>query len=72
MIKREDLLAKGYTAEQTTELLDMFHNDQNATVAELRIKNFQKEEKIALQLLKFLKICVILIFGIRDFAVKCC
>lgn len=36
MIKREDLLAKGYTAEQVTELLDMFHNDQNATVAELR------------------------------------
>lgn len=33
MIKRNDLLAKGYTEEQTTELLDMFHNDQNADLS---------------------------------------
>ena len=32
-MKREDLKAKGYTEEQTTQLLDMFHNDQNAELS---------------------------------------
>ena len=36
MIRRDDLLAKGYTEEQTTQLLDMFHNDQNAELSSAR------------------------------------
>ena len=34
-MKRENLLAKGYTEEQTTELLDMFHAEQNAEIQKL-------------------------------------
>ena len=36
MIRRDDLLAKGYTEEQTTQLLDMFHNDQNTELSSAR------------------------------------
>lgn len=36
MIRRDDLLAKGYTEEQTTQLLDMFHNDQTAELSSAR------------------------------------
>ena len=36
MIRRDDLLAKGYTEEQATQLLDMFHNDQNTELSSAR------------------------------------
>ena len=56
MIKREDLLAKGYTAEQVTELLDIFHNDQNATVEELKnSKKFPKTRKKGLAVVEIFK-----------------
>ena len=35
MLKREDFLSKGYSEEQITELLNMFHNDRKKDVNEM-------------------------------------
>ena len=44
-MKREDLLAKGYTEEQVTDLLNMFHGinkEKDKKIADLQSEVLQK------------------------------
>ena len=46
-MKREDLLAKGYTEEQVTDLLNMFHGinkEKDKKIADLQSEVLQKSE----------------------------
>lgn len=48
-MKREELLAKGYTEEQVTDLLNLFHNAQGETKKENESLRKELESKSALE-----------------------